>query len=150
MGFYQLVAALNVTPLHYQAQHPRTGVVHTIVLTGDDLVETLFDALYHSDLIPFLPLAAAALGQGDTSLLSLAADRLVFNDSLSRGMNYSVQCAEEGNLTDPKDVRAALRRVRPEIGNVFNQDDFSASARLGALLASRRSLKPPWSVVSQP
>jgi pimeloyl-ACP methyl ester carboxylesterase len=122
--FYQLVAELNVAPVRYQAQHPRTGAVHSIVLTGDGLVRTLFDALYHTDLIPFLPLAAAALRQGDTSLLSLAADRLVFSDTLSHGMNYSVQCAEEAALTNPRQVAAARARVRREIGDVFTQEDF--------------------------
>jgi pimeloyl-ACP methyl ester carboxylesterase len=122
--FYQLVAELNVTPRRYQAQHPRTGAVHTIVLTGDGLVRSLFEALYYTDLIPILPLVGASLRQGDTTLLTLAADRLVFNDSLSQGLNYSVQCAEEGNLTNPEQVAAARRRVRSEIGDLFTQEAF--------------------------
>jgi pimeloyl-ACP methyl ester carboxylesterase len=122
--FYQLVAELNVTPLSYQAQDPRTGAIHTVVLTGDGLVRSLFEALYYTDLIPILPLVGASISSGDASLLALAADRLVFNDSLSQGMNYSVQCAEEGNLTNPERVAAARRRVRPEIGDVFTQEAF--------------------------
>jgi pimeloyl-ACP methyl ester carboxylesterase len=142
-AFYQLVADLNVTPLRYQAQHPRTGAVHTIVLTGDRLVSSLFGALYHTELIPFLPLAAASLSRGDTVLLTLAADRLVFNDGLSYGMNYSVQCAEEGNLTNPLEVAAAGRRVRPEIAAVFTQEDFfRICAKWGAAHVSP-SIKTP-------
>ncbi|MGD9891437.1 MAG: alpha/beta fold hydrolase [Dehalococcoidia bacterium] len=122
--FYQLVAEFNATPLRYQAQHPRTGVVHDIVLTGDRLVRTLFDALYHTDLIPILPLAEASLHARGSSLLALAAGRLIFDDDLSHGMNYSVQCAEEGSLTHPAQVAAARQRVRPEIGDIFTQEDF--------------------------
>ena len=141
--FYQLVAELNVTPLRYQARHPRTGAVHTIALTGDGLVDTLFDALYYTDLIPYLPLAAASLRQGDSTLLALAADRLVFNDGLSRGMNYSVQCAEEGNLTNPAQVAAARPRVRPEIGDVFTQEDFLRVCAAWAAARVSPSIKTP-------
>ena len=37
--FYDLVAVLNDTPATYHAQHPRTGVVYSVVLTGDRLIE---------------------------------------------------------------------------------------------------------------
>ncbi len=146
--FYQLVAELNVTPLRYQAQHPRTGTVHTVVLTGDGLVNSLFEALYHTDLIPFLPLAAASLRQGDTTLLTLAADRLVFDDGHSLGMHYSVQCAEEANLTNPVQVAAARRRVRPEIGDVFTQETyFRTCAAWGAAHLSPRIKTPVVSTI---
>jgi pimeloyl-ACP methyl ester carboxylesterase len=93
-------------------------------LTGDGLVLDLFQALYHTELIPILPLVGASLRQGDTTLLAQAAAQLIFDDSSSVGLNYSVQCAEEGNLTNPAQVAAARRRVRPEISDVFAQEAF--------------------------
>jgi pimeloyl-ACP methyl ester carboxylesterase len=141
--FYQLVAELNVTPRRYQARHPRTGAVYTIALTGDRLVRTLFDALYHTDIIPYLPLVGASLRQGDTTLLAAAADRLVFDESHSWGMNYSVQCAEEANLTNPAQVAAARRRVRPEIGDIFTQDAFFRTCEAWGAARVSPSIKTP-------
>jgi pimeloyl-ACP methyl ester carboxylesterase len=141
--FYQLVADLNVAPLRYQARHPRTGVVHTIALTGDRLVLTFFEASHYTDIIPYIPLAAFSLRQRDTSLLSLTADRLVFNDGGSHGLAFSVQCAEEHNLTHPGQMAAALRRVRPEISRVFaNEANFRTCETWGAARLSP-SIKSP-------
>jgi pimeloyl-ACP methyl ester carboxylesterase len=141
--FYQLVAELNVTPLSYQAQDPRTGIIHTIVLTGDGLVNTLFDALHFTDMIPLLPLVGASLRAGDTTLLALAAGRLIFDDSFSQGMNYSVQCAEEANITSPKQVARAGRRVRSEIADVFTFESvFRVCSEWGAARISP-SIKTP-------
>jgi pimeloyl-ACP methyl ester carboxylesterase len=141
--FYQLVAELNVTPLRYQARHPRTGVVYSVVLTGDGLVRALTQALYSTTLIPLLPLVGASLRQGDTTLLARLAEQIVFDDSANLGLYYSVQCAEEANLTNPAEVAAARRPVRPEIGDVFTQEDlFRTCAAWGAARVSP-SIKTP-------
>jgi hypothetical protein len=50
--FYDLVADFNETPASFFAQHPRTGVVYNVVLTGDRLVRTLVDALTDAGLFP--------------------------------------------------------------------------------------------------
>jgi pimeloyl-ACP methyl ester carboxylesterase len=141
--FYQLVAELNITPLRYQARHPRTGVVYSVVLTGDGLVRSLFEALYHTDMISILPLVGASLRQGDTTLLAQAAGQLIFDDSHNVGLNYSVQCAEEANLTNPAEVAAARRRVRPEIGDVFTQEDFFRTCAAWGAARVSPSIKTP-------
>ena len=94
--FYDLVAQLNTTPASYLAQHPRTGVVYNVVLTGDRLVRTLVDALDDASLIPFVPLVAASIQHGDFTLMSQATSLLTFNDNSSAGMFYSVNCADDG------------------------------------------------------
>ena len=33
--FYDLVAELNRSPASFLAQHPRTGAIYTVLLTGD-------------------------------------------------------------------------------------------------------------------
>jgi len=141
--FYQLVAELNVTPLRYQARDPRTGVVHTIALTGDGLVRALNQALYSTALIPLLPLVGASLRQGNTTLLAQLAEQLIFDDSANLGLYYSVQCAEEANLTNPGQVAAALRRVRSEIGDVFTQEDFFRTCAAWGAARLSPSIKTP-------
>jgi pimeloyl-ACP methyl ester carboxylesterase len=120
--FYDLVATLNRTPARYDAQHPRTGVVYDVVLTGDRLVRMLVDALVPPYLIPALPLAAASLQHGDFTLISQATSLLMFDDSHSSGMFYSVNCADEGSRTSASQVFAARRTVRPEIVEALSED----------------------------
>jgi pimeloyl-ACP methyl ester carboxylesterase len=120
--FYGLVAKLNANPAVFHAQHPRTGVVHQVVLTGDSIIETLNDALVPAFLIPFMPLAIASLSQGNFTLISQATSLLSFDDSHSAGMFYSVNCADEAARTSAPQVFAARRNVRPEIALALNED----------------------------
>jgi pimeloyl-ACP methyl ester carboxylesterase len=121
--FYDLVAKLNANPARYDAQHPRTGVVYHVVLTGDRLVRILVDALVPPFLIPAMPLAAASLQLGDFTLLSQATSLLAFDDSHSSGMFYSVNCADNASKTSTaQQVAAARKKVRPEIAAALNED----------------------------
>jgi hypothetical protein len=84
--FYDLVAELNRRPAGYLAQHPRTGAVYNVVLTGDRLISILDDALTDAGLIPFIPFVAASIRNGDFTLMSQATSLLTFDDGHSAGM----------------------------------------------------------------
>jgi pimeloyl-ACP methyl ester carboxylesterase len=120
--FYDLVAQLNTTPARYLAQHPRTGVVHNVVLTGDRLVRTLVDALDDASLIPFVPLVAVSIQHGDFTLMSQATSLLTFTDSRSAGMFYSVNCTDMVSRTSAPQLFAARRTVRAEIAEALSED----------------------------
>jgi pimeloyl-ACP methyl ester carboxylesterase len=120
--FYELVAQLNTTPVTYGAQHPRTGVVYNVVLTGDRLVETLNAALVQAFLIPLVPFVIESVRAGDFTLMSQATSLLSFDDSHSTGMFYSVSCADDASRTSLQQVLAAQRNVRPEIAHALYRD----------------------------
>ena len=120
--FYDLVADFNETPASFVAQHPRTGVVYNVVLTGDRLVRTLVDALTDASLIPFVPLVAASIRAGDFTLISQATSLLTFKDDHSVGMFYSVNCADKVSRTSAPQLFAARRTVRPEIAEALGED----------------------------
>jgi pimeloyl-ACP methyl ester carboxylesterase len=120
--FYDLVAELNRNPARFPAQHPRTGEVYDVVLTGNRLISTLVSALTDAVLIPFVPLTAVSIQHGDFTLMSQATSVLTFDDGRSAAMFYSVNCAEEVSRTSPAEVFAAQRNVRPEIAAALNED----------------------------
>lgn len=121
--FYDLVAEFNDTPARFFAQDPSTGTVHEVVLTGDRLVRTLNAALTDPLLIPFIPLVAASVRAGDFTLMSQATSLLSFGGrGQSRGMFYSVNCADEVGRTSPAEVFAARRTVRREIVDALSED----------------------------
>jgi pimeloyl-ACP methyl ester carboxylesterase len=135
--FYDLVADLNRTPASFLAQHPRTGAIYTVLLTGDRLIRTLSEALADAALIPFVPLAAASIRHGDFTLMSQATSLLTFDDGSSQGMFYSVNCGDMVSRTSAAQVFAAQRTVRAEIARVMNED-----ARL-RICAGWGSTEPP-------
>ncbi len=141
--FYGLVADLNASPASYLAQHPRTGVVHNVVLTGDRLIRTLIDALTDASLIPFVPLVAASIRLGDFTLMSQATSLLTFDDRHSIGTFYSVNCADQVSRTSMPQIFAAQRKVRPEIAEALSED---ARLRIcegwGAARPSRSAASP--------
>jgi pimeloyl-ACP methyl ester carboxylesterase len=59
--FYQLVDSANQTPLVNEEEE--------LEWTGDDLVNILFDSMYDTELIPYLPALIYKASKGDTALL---------------------------------------------------------------------------------
>jgi pimeloyl-ACP methyl ester carboxylesterase len=131
--FYGLVAELNATPASFLAQHPRTGAIHTVLLTGDRLIHTLSEALTDAVLIPYVPLAIAGIRNGDFTLMSQATSILTLNDGSSQGMFYSVNCGDMVSRTSAARLFAAQRGVRTEIAQAFNEESrFRICAGWGA------------------
>lgn len=119
--FYDLVDRLNEEPVSGQAVDPFTGKEHTVLLNGDTLINTVFQSLYVSDIIPSLPKAIAAASQGsDYSLLTRLT--LIFAAQIkfvSYGMYYSVQCGEEVSFASREELLAADEAF-PEQRNLFD------------------------------
>lgn len=113
--FYRTVAALNESPEE----------IDGYTTTGDDLVNFLFDSLYDTTLIPYLPLVIYAASEGNYEPWSVldeyangeeeygrlrpaqprqdedpAAPQPPANDGDSDGMFYSVECHEAAVFGD--------------------------------------------------
>ena len=141
--FYDLVAELNRAPASFLAQHPRTGALHTVLLTGDRLIRTLSEALTDAALIPYVPLVAASIRNGDFTLMSQATSLLTFDDGYSQGMFYSVNCGDMVSRTSAAQVFAAQRTVRAEIASVMNEDArLRICAGWGATEPPRSAARP--------
>lgn len=120
--FYDLVAQLNSIPATYFAQHPQTGVVYDVILTGDGLIRMLVDALVPSYLTPFIPFAAASVRNGDFTVMSQATSLLTFDDRHSEGTFYSVNCADFASGTSIQEVTAARRNVHPALAQALGEE----------------------------
>lgn len=78
--------------------NPATVVVRTkqYSLRGSDVVEILFQVLYDSSSIPYLPSLIDDAANGDFSVYGRILGALLTGDALiSDGMHLSVQCADE-------------------------------------------------------
>jgi pimeloyl-ACP methyl ester carboxylesterase len=115
--FARLVSDLNLHPATVQGTNPQTGKPARGVLTGDDVVNGLRNALYQTALIPKLPKAIYQIANHDYSQASEVSAAITSYSSDSLGMKLSVDCSES-TLT-PQAMPAAVQMVEPETRHYF-------------------------------
>ncbi len=113
--FYNLYAQLNAHPITFQATDTYgTGKTYTVLFHGDDLVNTLFTSFYVTSFIANDPKMIYALKNGDSTLLAQFYGDYEFDTSISTGLYYSVECAEDLNFATTSDYQnAALSYPAP-------------------------------------
>lgn len=116
-AFYTLVADLDTNPIIFQTTDALTGKSYTVLFTGDDLLWWLFHSLYRTSLIPRLPAVIFQVRNHDYTQLSQIYGEFIFmfSDTLSDGMNYSVQCGEDMAFTTPQDLVTAVQVLEPQL-----------------------------------
>lgn len=107
--FYSLVTSLNAQPLTFTATDSNTGKQYTVLFTGDQLSALLFTSFYVTSAIPYLPAMIYQLTQGDTRVASILFGALMFDTSVSVGMYFSVECAEDIAFATSHDVEQAAQ-----------------------------------------
>lgn len=132
--FYEFVGRADEKPITVRITNPYNGKRIGMPLTGDDLLDTLFGALYDSSLIPFLPLMLNRAIQGDTRMLATYIEldlEYEAETDFSAGMYYSVECYEEVPFNDPA-VATRASEAHPELsGFLVNDADFSVCPMWG-------------------
>lgn len=113
--FYSLVTSLNAQPLTFTATDSNTNKQYTVLFTGDQLSSLLFTSFYVTSVIPYLPAMIYQVKQGDTRLASVLFGALMFDTSVSIGMYFSVECAEDITFATPQDVAVAAQAYPPQI-----------------------------------
>jgi len=103
--FEELVRRLNEEPAVIMGPDPETGALREGTFTGDDLVGGLFNALYNTAMIPYLPLAGYQIHAGNYDVLTGLSTALGPSNTFSQGMFYSVLCHEEMPFNDAEVVR---------------------------------------------
>jgi pimeloyl-ACP methyl ester carboxylesterase len=97
----------NATPIVADVDLGDGAGLRRFVITGDDALGGLFNALYDADLIPLLPSILDGLANGDTGLVpELIRQGVSFATAGSDGMSVSVNCADNAGLDHSSDERA--------------------------------------------
>lgn len=118
--FDETMAALNQTPANIILQDLETNETYPTLFDGDAFQSSLFQILYSSQLVPWLPKVIYDAREGNFDFLSSLLGQLYFDRTMSYGMYYSVVCAEDADFT-LQDI--PLEGVRPSIADneVLNQ-----------------------------
>jgi pimeloyl-ACP methyl ester carboxylesterase len=103
-AFYDVVNTLNTNPAQIQVLDSETGNVYPALLDGDLFLNTIFQLMYPTEYIPFIPRLIYSARQGDFQFLSNAILPLIlFDRTISDGMYLSVVCAEDADFS-PADI----------------------------------------------
>ncbi len=117
--FYGVLQQLDANPASVLVLDSETGKVYEALIDGDLFLSTIFQLLYPTELISFLPKIIFDASQGNFDFLSNAILPLIlFDQTISDGMYFSVICAEDADYTSadistsdlPKPIAAAENR----------------------------------------
>lgn len=121
--FYELVDQLNAQPATVRFYHPATRKPHSVSINGNDMADLLFQLLYSTDAIPWLPKFIYEARAGRFAMLSDVFHRegrmLAFFDTFPLGLFYSVECGEEAPFSSAEMVAAAGTTLPPPIRNLL-------------------------------
>ena len=131
--FYGVVDSLNQDPIDTTIVNPLTGEAIDIVVTGDELVDFLFQALYFTELIPLLPEIVYDAKVGNVRSMSVVLGLFLASDEfLSLGMHLSLRCGEEVTFTSSERVAAHLEPYRRLRGFIQRNPIFEVCPTWGA------------------
>ncbi|MGB9751982.1 alpha/beta fold hydrolase [Roseiflexus castenholzii] len=123
--FYDLVEKLNTQPVTLPGVDPFTGRTYEVLINGDTLISTLFQAMYSTEIIPLLPRAIYGAAQKNEFSLWV---RLIMNnvsqsDYFSYGVMYSSRCYDE-ILFETREAMAKADEPFPHQQDVFDMTAF--------------------------
>jgi pimeloyl-ACP methyl ester carboxylesterase len=97
----------NAAPLVVDVDLDDGAGVRRFVITGDDAIGGLFNALYDADVIPLLPSILDGLANGETGVVPELIRRGVgFATSFADAMQIAVNCADNAGLDQSVDEQA--------------------------------------------
>lgn len=116
--FYETVDRLNSEPASYDSIDADGNSIEA-TLSGDDLAEALYQALYMTDNIPYLPYVLFSVSEGNYQALDDLNTGAIFDFSHGEdsgdGDYNSVTCSEEVPFVDYDRAIADAESVRPEM-----------------------------------
>ncbi len=114
--FFEVIDELNEDPIPIVVTDPGSGETYDALLTGDTVRSNVVIALYSTPIIPVVPQAIYDAYQGDYKLMTaLTGESLWVVDALSRGMQFSVICAEDLIGRTPEEQLDAMMSVPKQL-----------------------------------
>ena len=109
--FDALVEEWNEQPFEVDVEDPATGAPRHLVITGDDVVAGLWNAMYEPDLIPILPSLVTPLRDrtdlARTVVQQLATEGIDALAGAAEAVFAGVDCADRQRIAGP-DLEAVL------------------------------------------
>jgi pimeloyl-ACP methyl ester carboxylesterase len=114
--FYQLVDNLNFHPATFYTIFDHSPEQ----LSGDDLADWLYHAMYDTDLIPQLPRTIMQVSKGDYTLIAQNNLSAQVAQGISYGMYHSVECGEDMDALTEQDLGTAASATNIALYNYIH------------------------------
>lgn len=113
--FFDVIDRLNAEPVAISVTNPLDGQSYDALLSGYGVFGNLVSFLYQTQMIPLLPQAIYDVYNDDYDLMAqLQGQILALTGALSRGMMYSVVCAEDLIGQTPQDLINSRQGLPPQ------------------------------------
>ncbi len=121
---YATAGLLDEEPGRTTVYNPFTRQTHEVVVTGDRLVDTVFDALYVKDFIPLLPELIYDAAEYEFDMFELVFGTILGQiEFRSSGMYFSFNCADEASFTSQAQVESASN-LHPKLAPYLETDSI--------------------------
>ena len=121
---YATAALLDEEPGRTTVYNPFTRQTHDVVVTGDRLVDTVFDALYVKDFVPLLPELIYDAAEYEFDVFELVFGTIIGQiEFRSSGMYFSFNCADETPFTSQAQVESASNS-HPQLAPYLEPDSI--------------------------
>ena len=112
---FDLIDTLNAEPVPITLTNPMTGAKVESQLSGDGILSNLVFFLYQAPILPQLPQAIFEVAEGEYTLMTqLSSFSLIAFEALTRGMLYSVFCADDLIGRTPEDYLDVIAALPPQ------------------------------------
>ena len=120
--FRDTIAYLEKYPTKVPMTDPETGITYNVIVDGETFQWGLFQMLYATSLIPALPRMINDASTGNYIFFGRIMAILLFDQTTSYGMYYSVLCAEDAdfdlsdyNLSNVDPLIAEMEKDNPQL-----------------------------------
>ena len=127
--FYDTVAQLDAKPITVSMAQPNGDQSYAVLVNGDVLINLLFQMLYTTAVLPYLPQFIYSLhaGQWNPGFQVIAMNIIFEDNNLSEGLNLSVQCGEETPFSSPQALATANAAVLSRLQQAIDMQSFFAA-----------------------
>lgn len=125
--FFDTVEKLNEAPASFNALDPLAGTAHTVAVSGDNLIDLVFQFIYDTEVLPLIPRLITNASEGNFDLLAMLVGSFIATQgAISDGMHFALQCQEEIPFTTPEEIAEAAEEL-PEFEDYFDEGSINAS-----------------------
>lgn len=133
--FFSTVERLDRAPAEFSAADPIGGATYPVAVSGDNLIDLMFQFLYDAEIVPVLPRLIANVASEKYDLLALLVGSVIATrGAISHGMHYALQCREEIAFSSAEAIAAAAAdfdEFRAYFDDDFFNRPFNACAAMG-------------------
>ncbi|MGN6812050.1 MAG: alpha/beta hydrolase [Thermomicrobiales bacterium] len=122
--FQRAVATFDANPLIVPLKNPQNGQTVNFPMTGRTYAVLVFQLLYTTDLLAYMPDIITQAANGNTTLLAVLLSSALGEGGLAYGMHFSITCTHSTSDARKQAMLAAEQQILPEAREALEQTEL--------------------------